>query len=119
MSDDKWHAIVEQMKRVDESPSMSIQKVIFPEKDFGFWGEEHERIVYKDRDFVIMKYPAFDGGFGYEVIPIDEREARLDDMEICPEPDNFEDAIKMMEERRSSVMEYKKAKIRRRRSVQK
>ena len=91
-----------------KSPSMKIHKILPEEGDYGFWGEEHERIVYKDRDFVIMKYPASDGGFGYEVIPIDEKEARLDDMEICPEPDNFKDAIRMMEERRSSVTEYKK-----------
>ena len=78
------------------------------ERDYGYWGHPHERIVYKSKYFVIMKYPDSRGGHGYEVIPIDERGARLDDIEICPEPKTFEKALQMMRERHNWIVKYRK-----------
>lgn len=68
--------------------------------------------VYSDNDFEILRYTADKSktGYGYEVIPIDHIGNRLDDMEICPEPDNLDDAIILMEKHRSEIKLYKEEK---------
>ena len=74
------------------------------EKDYGEWGSPDERIVYKDNQFVIVKHKAHTKtGFCYEIIPIDEKERRLKDIQICPEPDTFQEAIKMLKEYKNEI----------------
>jgi len=68
------------------------------ERCYGNWGNSLEKIVYKSKNFIIVKYPAFTKtNFCYEVVPVvPNTVSRLNDIEICPEPDNFNDALKMM-----------------------
>lgn len=83
------------------------------EKNYGKWGEKHERIVYKDEDFIIVKCPGnTKTKFCYQVVPIQPGTvARLDDYEICPEPDTFEKAVELMTRNREDVQQWKKGNL--------
>jgi len=84
------------------------------EKDYGQWGLPEERIVYKDRDFLIVRYPArTKTKFCYEVIPITKEGKRLDDWQICPEPSTFPAAKRLMERYRKQVRNHKRGSLRR------
>jgi len=77
------------------------------------WALHEEKIVYDDEDFVIVRFLAAPGksktGFIYEVIPKSKKGGRLDDWQICPEPDTLEKAMKLVERNRQTVRRYKKA----------
>jgi hypothetical protein len=64
---------------------------------------DDEKSVYKDDVFEILQYTREEGGFGYEVIPIDDDGNRLNDEEICPEPSSLDEAKKLMEQHRERI----------------
>ena len=72
-----------------------------------FWDSD-EKIVYEDEDFAIVKRPAKKGNI-FEVVPITKTCNRLDDFEICPEPNSLIKAKRLMEQNRPYVQSYKNA----------
>jgi hypothetical protein len=98
-------------------PSSTLRETTNPaisELIYDGWGLPEEKIVHKDKDFVIVRYPAAPKksktGFIYEVIPTSETGGRLDDWEICPEHQTLSAAVKQMEQNRAVVRKYKAAK---------
>ena len=91
----EWYPYEFKIPKVTENPAPK-------EKDYGEWGDVTERIVYQEDKFIIVRYPAHTKtGFCYQVVPVRKGTIhRLGDREICPEPDTFEKAIKLLEKTR-------------------
>jgi hypothetical protein len=78
-------------------------------KDYGQWCTPKERIVHKDQDFFVVRHPArTKTGFCFEVVPVTLKGGRMDDWEICPEPDNLGEALKLAAKHRAEVRKYKR-----------
>jgi len=75
---------------------------------------KEEKTVHRDKDFIIVRHHAAKGksktGFIFEVVPTSDRSKRLDDWQICPEPETLPKAKKLMAHYRRRVLEYKKSK---------
>jgi len=63
-----------------------------------------EKIVYRDSDFIIVRYEGFKTKFVYEVIHVVKNTTkRLNDIQICPEPCTLKGAKKLMKQYKKGI----------------